>query len=218
ILKLWKDGIWDPVVPDVEKVKKETLEHVNTQIESTKQELNTKVVDVQKEAQAIAGQISDVKKEVQGKVDSNFVKEQIKDKADKSGVFTKDEINNGFIGKQIYETDKQGNVKKFQEINTSVEQTNEAIKSKAEKQSVIDLGNNITQVSKTANEAKQTADGNTRTISQVDSKVNQTVTDFTKKTTAIEETVNGVSTKVTNIQNEQGKLTERITKSEQTAD
>ncbi|MGG0260680.1 hypothetical protein ABEZ49_16600, partial [Bacillus mycoides] len=218
ILKLWKDGIWDPVVPDVEKVKKETLEHVNTQIESTKQELNTKVVDVQKEAQAIAGQISDVKKEVQGKVDSNFVKEQIKDKADKSGVFTKDEINNGFIGKQIYETDKQGNVKKFQEINTSVEQTNEAIKSKAEKQSVIDLGNNITQVSKTANEAKQTADGNTRTISQVDSKVNQTVTDFTKKTTAIEETVNGVSTKVTNIQTEQGKLTERITKSEQTAD
>ncbi|QWG80478.1 MULTISPECIES: phage tail spike protein [Bacillus cereus group] len=218
ILKLWKDGIWDPVVPDVEKVKKETLEQVNKDIESTKTELNQKVQIVDNKAQEIAGQISDVKKEVQGKVDSNFVKEQIKDKADKSGVFTKDEINNGFVGKQIYETDKQGNVKKFQEISTSFEQTNEAIKSKAEKQSVTDLGNNLTQVSKTANEAKQTADGNTRTISQVDSKVNQTVTDFTKKTTAIEETVNGVSTKVTNIQTEQGKLTERITKSEQTAD
>lgn len=217
ILKLWKDGIWDPVVPDVEKVKKETLEQVNKDIESTKTELNQKVQIVDNKAQEIAGQISDVKKEVQGKVDSSFVKEQIKDKADKSGVFTKDEINNGFIGKQIYETDKQGNVKKFQEINTSVEQTNEAIKSKAEKQSVIDLGNNLTQVSKTANEAKQTAEGNARTISQVDSKVNQTVTDFTKKTTAIEETVNGVSTKVTNVQTEQGKLTERITKSEQTA-
>lgn len=218
ILKLWKDGFWDPVVPDVEKVKKETLEQVNKDIESTKTELNQKVQAVDNKAQEIAGQISDVKKEVQGKVDSNFVKEQIKDKADKSGVFTKDEINNGFVGKQIYETDKQGNVKKFQEIITSFEQTNEAIKSKAEKQSVTDLGNNLTQVSKTANEAKQTAEGNTRTISQVDSKVNQTVTDFTKKTTAIEETVNGVSTKVTNIQTEQGKLTERVTKSEQTAD
>ncbi|MGG0315741.1 hypothetical protein ABEY48_31180, partial [Bacillus mycoides] len=187
-LKLWKDDIWDPVVPDVpdvEKVKKETLEQVNKDIESTKTELNQKVQIVDNKAQEIAGQISDVKKEVQGKVDSNFVKEQIKDKADKSGVFTKDEINNGFVGKQIYETDKQGNVKKFQEISTSFEQTNEAIKSKAEKQSVTDLGNNLTQVSKTANEAKQTADGNTRTISQVDSKVNQTVTDFTKKTTAI---------------------------------
>ncbi|MFF2343689.1 phage tail spike protein, partial [Bacillus mycoides] len=94
ILKLWKDGIWDPVVPDVEKVKKETLEQVNKDIESTKTELNQKVQIVDNKAQEIAGQISDVKKEVQGKVDSNFVKEQIKDKADKSGVFTKDEINN----------------------------------------------------------------------------------------------------------------------------
>ncbi|MGE6343751.1 phage tail spike protein [Bacillus mycoides] len=171
ILKLWKDGIWDPVVPDVEKVKKETLEQVNKDIESTKTELNQKVQTVDNKAQEIAGQISDVKKEVQGKVDSNFVKEQIKDKADKSGVFTKDEINNGFVGKQIYETDKQGNVKKFQEIGTSFEQTNEAIKSKAEKQSVTDLGNNLSQVSKTANEAKQTAEGTQQTITELKSTV-----------------------------------------------
>ncbi|EOO78353.1 MULTISPECIES: phage tail spike protein [Bacillus cereus group] len=244
ILKLWKNGIWDPVVPDVEKAKKETLEQVTKDINNTKQELdkkvetlktetetlvntqinevqttlNDKVAAVKKDTETISGEILNIKKDVSGKVDGEFVKNQIKDKVDKSGVFTKEEINNGFIGKQIYETDKQGNVKKFQEINTSVEQTNEAIKSKAEKQSVIDLGNNLTQVSKTANEAKQTADGNTRTISQVDSKVNQTATDFTKKTTAIEETVNGVSTKVTNIQTEQGKISERVTKSEQTAE
>ncbi|MFE6135594.1 phage tail spike protein [Bacillus sp. NPDC057893] len=174
ILKIWTGTVWESVVPDVEKVKKETLEQVNTQIESTKKELNTKVADVQKEAQAIAGQISDVKKEVQGKVDSNFVKEQIKDKADKSGIFTKDEINNGFIGKQIYETDKQGNVKKFQEISTSFEQTNEAIRSKAEKQSVTDLGNNVTQVSKIANEAKQTAEGTIQTITELKATVENT--------------------------------------------
>lgn len=174
ILKLWKDGKWDPVVPDVESVKKETLAQVSKDIEATKNELNEKVQSVEGKAQEIAGQISDVRKEVQGKVDSNFVKEQIKDKADKSGVFTKDEINNGFIGKQIYETDKQGNVKKFQEISTSFEQTNEVIKSKAEKQSVTDLGNNLTQVSKTANEAKQTAEGSKQTISELKATVENT--------------------------------------------
>ncbi|MGH0943755.1 phage tail spike protein [Bacillus mycoides] len=244
ILKIWTGTAWESVVPDVELVKKETLEQVTKDINNTKQELdkkvetlktetetlvntqikevqttlNDKVAAVKKDTETISGEILNIKKDVSGKVDGEFVKNQIKDKADKSGVFTKEEINNGFIGKQIYETDKQGNVKKFQEISTSVEQTNESIKSLATKQSVTDLGNNITQVSKTANEAKQTADGNTRTISQVDSKVNQTATDFTKKTTAIEETVNGVSTKVTNIQTEQGKISERVTKSEQTAE
>ena len=72
ILKLWKDGIWDPVVPDVEKVKKETLEQVNKDIESTKTELNQKVQTVDNKAKEIAGQIVDVKKQVNGKVDSNM--------------------------------------------------------------------------------------------------------------------------------------------------
>ncbi|MCP9228490.1 hypothetical protein NMG90_24515 [Bacillus mycoides] len=174
ILKLWKDGIWDPVVPDVEKAKKETLEQVNKDIESTKTELNQKVQTVENKAKEIAGQIVDVQKQVNDKVDQTWINTQLKDKADKAGVFTKDEINNGFIGKQIYETDKQGNVKKFQEIGTSFEQTNEAIKSKAEKQSVTDLGNNLSQVSKTANEAKQTAEGTQQTITELKSTVENT--------------------------------------------
>lgn len=218
ILKKWNGKTWDPIIADVEAIKNETLQQVNKDIEATKQDLNEKVSAVKKDTETISGEILNIKKDVSGKVDGEFVKNQIKDKADKSGVFTKEEINNGFIGKQIYETDKQGNVKKFQEISTSVEQTNESIKSLATKESVTDLGNNLTQVSKVANEAKQTADGNARTISQVDSKVSQTATDFNKKTTAIEETINGVSTKVTNIQTEQGKISERVTNSEQTAD
>ncbi|KAA0775811.1 hypothetical protein DN392_12735 [Bacillus sp. BB51/4] len=244
ILKKWNGKTWESIIADVEAIKNETLQQVNKDIEVTKQDLdkkveklkaetenavNTQIREVQtnldekvaavkNETETISGQILNIQKDINGKVDSDFVKEQIKGKADKSGVFTKDEINNGFIGKQIYETDKQGNVKKFQEISTSVVQTNESIKHLATKESVTDLGNNLTQVSKVANEAKQTADGNTRTISQVDSKISQTATDFNKKTTAIEETINGVSTKVTNIQTEQGKISERVTKSEQTAD
>ncbi|WP_260867181.1 phage tail spike protein, partial [Bacillus toyonensis] len=174
ILKLWKDGKWDPVVPDVESVKKETLDQVSKDIEATKSELNQKVQTVENKAKDIAGQIVDVQKQVNDKVDQTWINTQLKDKADKSGIFTKDEIKDGFIGKQIYETDKQGNVKKFQEISTSFEQTNEAIKSKAEKQSVTDLGNNLTQVSKTANEAKQTAEGSKQTISELKATVENT--------------------------------------------
>ncbi|MGH0830841.1 phage tail protein [Bacillus pretiosus] len=244
ILKKWNGKTWEPIIADVEAIKNETLQQVNEDIKTTRQDLDKKVeklqrdigtsvntqirevqtnlsekvATVKKDTETISGEILNIQKDINSKVDSNFVKEQIKDKADKSGVFTKDEINNGFIGKQIYETDKQGNVKKFQEISTTVEQTNESIKHLATKESVTDLGNNLTQVSKVANEAKQTADGNARTISQVDSKVSQTATDFNKKTTAIEETVNGVSTKVTNIQTEQGKISERVTKTEQTAE
>ncbi|EEL69648.1 hypothetical protein bcere0026_33710 [Bacillus mycoides] len=63
ILKLWKDGIWDPVVPDVEKVKKETLDQVNKDIESTKNELNKKVQEAQNQA---TGQVNEVKESLQG--------------------------------------------------------------------------------------------------------------------------------------------------------
>ncbi|PEK75607.1 phage tail spike protein [Bacillus toyonensis] len=62
ILKLWKDGKWDPVVPDVESVKKETLEQVNIDIESTKAELNKKMADAQKET---SGQFKEVTENLQ---------------------------------------------------------------------------------------------------------------------------------------------------------
>ncbi|MGH1285297.1 phage tail spike protein [Bacillus toyonensis] len=62
ILKLWKDGKWDPVVPDLDSVKKETLEQVNKNIESTKEELNKKVEETQKET---SGQFKEVTENLQ---------------------------------------------------------------------------------------------------------------------------------------------------------
>ena len=196
VLKKWNGNSWDPVVPNVESVKKEVQEELNQEISKIQEEINKKV-------------------------DQDWVNEQVKDKADKSGVFTKDEIRDGFVGKQTYETDKDGNIKKFEEINTSFEQTNEAINSKAEKQIVTDLGNNLSQVSRTANEAKQTAEGNTRTISEVSSKVSsveKTAEEFTKKATQIEETVDGITSTVSNIESTQDTFNQRITKAEQTAE
>ncbi|WP_242259373.1 phage tail spike protein [Bacillus cereus group sp. BfR-BA-01311] len=178
VQKLWKGGQWQRVTPDTGPLK-QSIKEVKEDIETAKTELNQKVQSVEGKAQEIAGQIVDVQNQVNGKVDQTWIDNQLKDKADKTGVYTKDYIDNNTVGKQVYETDKQGNIKKFQEISTSFEQTNEAIKSKAEKQSVTDLGNNLSQVSKVANEAKQTAEGNINTITSLQATVNKINDDVT---------------------------------------
>ncbi|HDR5368234.1 TPA: phage tail protein [Bacillus anthracis] len=171
ILKLWKDGIWDPVVPDVESVKKETIEQISKDIESTKTELNLKVQSVEGKAQEIAGQLVGVQKQVNDKVDQTWINNQLKDKADKSGVYTKDEIKDGFIGKQTYETDKQGNVQKFKDVNTYISQTNEALTQKAEKSELTKTNDGLSQLESKTNEIISTADGTKQTLSNLKTQV-----------------------------------------------
>ncbi|WP_088363621.1 phage tail spike protein [Bacillus cereus] len=174
ILKIWTGTAWEAVVPDVESVKKETIEQVNKDIESAKTELNQKVQSVEGKAQEIAGQIVDVQKQVNDKVDQTWINTQLKDKADKSGVFTKDEINNGFIGKQIYETDKNGNIKKFQDMNTSISQTNEALKQKAENSELTKTNDGLTKLQNKTNEIETTANGTRQKLSELETTVNNT--------------------------------------------
>ncbi|MGG0260657.1 phage tail spike protein [Bacillus mycoides] len=174
ILKIWTGAAWESVVPDVESVKKETLEQVNKDIESAKTELNQKVQSVEGKAQEIAGQIVDVQKQVNGKVDQTWIDTQLKDKADKSGVYTKDEIKDGFIGKQIYEIDKQGNVQKFKDINTSIGQTNEALTQKAEKSELKRTNEGLSQLEQKTNEIKTTAEGTKQTLTELKTKVDNT--------------------------------------------
>ncbi|MEJ9256082.1 phage tail spike protein [Bacillus wiedmannii] len=63
ILKIWTGTAWESVVPDVESVKKETLEKVNKDIEATKTELNQKVQEAQNQA---TGQFNEVQEGLQG--------------------------------------------------------------------------------------------------------------------------------------------------------
>ncbi|PFY22742.1 hypothetical protein COL47_06105 [Bacillus toyonensis] len=174
ILKLWKDGKWDPVVPDVESVKKETLEQVSKDIEATKSELNEKVQSVEGKAQEIVKQIVNVQKQVNDKVDQTWINTQLKDKADKAGVYTKDEIKDGFIGKQIYETDKQGNIQKFKDVNTSIGQTNEALTQKAEKSELKKTSEGLSQLEQKTNDIKVTADGSKNTLTELKAIVENT--------------------------------------------
>ncbi|TKH55885.1 hypothetical protein FC677_16210, partial [Bacillus cereus] len=49
ILKMWNGKDWELLIPDVESVKKDTLEQVNKDIKLTKEELDKKVEEAQKE-------------------------------------------------------------------------------------------------------------------------------------------------------------------------
>ncbi|MGK9485104.1 phage tail spike protein [Bacillus tropicus] len=63
ILKIWTGTAWESVVPDVESVKKETLDQVNKDIETTKTELNQKVQEAQNQA---TGQFNEVLEGLEG--------------------------------------------------------------------------------------------------------------------------------------------------------
>ncbi|HDR5352735.1 TPA: peptidase S74, partial [Bacillus thuringiensis] len=153
----------------------QSIKDVKKDIETARTELNQKVQSVESKAQEIAEQIVDVQKQVNGKVDQTWIDNQLKDKADKSGVYTKDEIKDGFIGKQIYETDKQGNVQKFKDINTSIGQTNEALTQKAEKAELKKTNDGLSQLETKTNEIKTTAEGTKQTLTELKTQVDNTV-------------------------------------------
>lgn len=173
VQKLWKGGQWQRVTPDTGPLK-QSIKEVKEDIETAKTELNQKVQSVEGKAQEIAGQIVDVQKQVNNKVDQTWINNQLKDKADKSGVYTKDEIKDGFIGKQVYETDKQGNVQNFKDINTSIGQTNEALKQKAEKSELTKINDGLTKLQNKTNEIETTANGTKQKLSELETTVNNT--------------------------------------------
>ncbi|EOO67432.1 phage minor structural protein [Bacillus cereus VD196] len=173
VLKIWTGTTWEPVVPDTGPLQ-QSIKDVKKDIETAKTELNQKVQSVESKAQEIAGQIVDVQKQVNGKVDQTWIDNQLKDKADKSGVYTKDEIKDGFIGKQIYETDKQGNVQKFKDINTSMDQTNEALRQKAEKAELTKTNDGLTKLQNKTNEIETTANGTKQKLTELETTVNNT--------------------------------------------
>ncbi|HHP5615859.1 TPA: phage tail spike protein [Bacillus cereus] len=62
ILKVWNGNGWELLIPDPETIKKETMEQVNKDIQLTKEELNKKVEEAQKET---AGQFKEVTENLQ---------------------------------------------------------------------------------------------------------------------------------------------------------
>ncbi|PEO34068.1 phage tail spike protein [Bacillus toyonensis] len=160
ILKLWKDGKWDPVIPDVESVKKETLAQVSKDIEATKSELNQKVQEAQKQA---TGQFNEVKESLQG------VSRTISDVQNKQGEIDKkvtkfEQDSNGF--KLSIESLTKKDTDISNKLNT-VEQTVEGTK-----KTISDVQQTANDLKKTTTEIKEQAGKISEKLTTVETKVN----------------------------------------------
>ncbi|PEJ82651.1 hypothetical protein CN891_30220 [Bacillus toyonensis] len=160
ILKLWKDGKWDPVIPDVESVKKETLAQVSKDIEATKSELNQKVQEAQKQA---TGQFNEVKESLQG------VSRTISNVQNKQGEIDKkvtkfEQDSNGF--KLSIESLTKKDTDISNKLNT-VEQTVEGTK-----KTISDVQQTANDLKKTTTEIKEQAGKISEKLTTVETKVN----------------------------------------------
>ncbi|MFK4309994.1 phage minor structural protein [Bacillus sp. RC242] len=205
ILKIWTGTAWESVVPDVESVKKETLEQVNKDIESTKTELNKKVQEAQNQA---TGQVNEVKESLQG------VSRTISDVQNKQGEIDKkvtkfEQDSNGF--KQSIESLTKKDSEISNKLNT-VESTVEGTK-----KTISEVQQATNTLKQTTTEIKEQVGKITEKLESVDKKTDTLNETFTRKTTDIEKSVEGVKSTVSTVQNNQTGFNQRITTVEQTA-
>ncbi|MGX5563942.1 phage tail spike protein [Bacillus thuringiensis] len=160
ILKIWTGIAWESVVPDVESVKKETLEQVNKDIESTKTELNQKVQETQNQA---TGQFNEIKESLQG------VNRTISNIENKQGEIDKkvtkfEQDSNGF------KTSIESLTKKDTEISNKLN----TVESNAEgtKRAISDVQQTTSELKKTTTEIEEKAGKISEKLTNVETKVN----------------------------------------------
>ncbi|CUB09347.1 hypothetical protein BN2127_JRS1_01132 [Bacillus cereus] len=155
ILKVWNGKDWELLIPDMESVKKDTLEQVSKGIQLTKEELNKKVEEAQSETN---GQFKEVKENLQE------VSLTIKNVQNSQGEINKTvsemkQTNEGFTKSIELLTKKNGEI--TEKLNT-VEDTVEGTK-----QTIADVKQTTNDLTKTTNEIKNTATSNKQTIEQL---------------------------------------------------
>ncbi|MGA5659871.1 phage tail spike protein [Bacillus bombysepticus] len=155
ILKVWNGKGWELLIPDVETIKKETMEQVNKDIQLTKEELNTKVEEAQNET---AGQFKEVTENLQEVSLTIKNVQNSQDEINKS-VSEMKQTNKGFTKSIELLTKKDGEI--TEKLNT-VEDTVEGTK-----QTIADVKQTTNDLTKTTNEIKNTATSNKQTIEQL---------------------------------------------------
>ena len=99
----------------------------------------------------------------------------------------------------MYETDKQGNITKFNDMNTAIERNATAILSKAEQSSLDTTNNNLTVTNNRVSTVEQTADKLTTRIGTAEGKIDTAtgnISTLQTKTNTIEQTANGSVQKI----------------------
>ncbi|PFB77950.1 hypothetical protein CN286_15715 [Bacillus anthracis] len=160
ILKIWTGTAWESVVPDVESVKKETLDQVNKDIETTKIELNQKVQEAQNQA---TGQFNEVQEGLQG------VSRTISNIENKQGEIDKkvtkfEQDSSGFKTSIETLTKKDGEISS--KLNT-VEQTVEGTK-----KTISDVQQTTNDLKKTTTDIKEEAGKISEKLTSIETKVN----------------------------------------------
>ncbi|PEW58192.1 hypothetical protein CN448_31575, partial [Bacillus cereus] len=155
VLKVWNGKDWELLIPDVESIKKDTLEQVNKDIKLTKEELNKKVEEAQSETN---GQFKEVKNSLQE------VSQTIKNVQNSQGEINKTvsemkQTNESFTKSIEFLTKKDGEItEKLNAVEDTVEGT---------KQIIVDVKQTTNDLTKTTNEIKNTATSNKQTIEQL---------------------------------------------------
>ncbi|PEQ99951.1 hypothetical protein CN483_15900 [Bacillus cereus] len=199
ILKVWNGKGWELLIPDVESIKKDTLEQVNKDIQLTKEELNKKVEEAQSETN---GQFKEVKNSLQE------VSQTIKNVQNSQGEINRTvselkQTNEGFTKSIESLTKKDGEI--TEKLNTVVE-TAEVTKK------------TISEVQQTTNNLKKTTTEITEKAGQTSEKlesVEKTQTSFNERVNTVEKNAEGTTASVKKLQEtqtEQGKtLTQAAT-------
>lgn len=217
VQKIWKNGTWQRITPDIAPLQsdinaakqdilttKQQLATAQTDINTAKQDIVNNKTNLQNQINTANQEIGTIKTDVSKKVDQTWIDSQLQDKADKSGVYTKDYIDKNLVGKSIYETDKQGNITKFTNLETKQTQTETALTNKAEKSELTTLSNNLTGVSNKVNTVEQTAESNKQRITATEGTLNTVTGDVTNlktKTNEITQTVDSNIQKITSLEN-----------------
>ncbi|WP_306008112.1 phage tail spike protein [Bacillus sp. MMSF_3353] len=159
ILKIWTGTAWESVVPDVESVKKETLDQVNKDIEITKTELKQKVQEAQNQA---TGQFNQVQEGLQG------VSRTISNIENKQGEIDKkvtkfEQDSNGF------KTSIESLMKKDTEISSKLNTVESTVE--GTKKTISDVQQTTSELTKTTTEIKEEAGRTKERMEQINSKV-----------------------------------------------
>ncbi|MED0939613.1 phage tail spike protein [Bacillus mobilis] len=160
ILKIWTGAAWESVVPDVESVKKETLDQVSKDIESTKNELNKKVQEAQNQA---TGQVNEVKGSLQG------VSRTISDVQNKQGEIDK-KVTKFEQDSSGFKTSIESLTKKDTEISSKLNTVESTVE--GTRKTISDVQQTTNDLKKVTTEMKEEAGKTSEKLTSVETKVN----------------------------------------------
>ncbi|HDR6826748.1 TPA: hypothetical protein QCV86_004050 [Bacillus thuringiensis] len=139
VLKVWNGKGWEILIPDVESIKKDTLEQVNKDIKLAKEELNKKVEEAQEETtgqfnqvteslQKVTRTISDVQRD-QGEIDKKVTKFEQDSEGFKTSIETLTKNGTDTTSKiNTLVNDVDGNKRVISEVKESVANFNDDVR------------------------------------------------------------------------------------------